>query len=408
MIDIVSKEDCVGCKACGDICPVNAITYEIDDEGFWFPKIDSERCVHCEKCSSACPVICKPKRLELNDSEPQGFGVYHNNKNVRYNSTSGGMYYALGELILSKGGYLVGCEFNDDYTAAIHTVENTENGLKKLMRTKYFQSDTEGIFKETENLLKDQKIVLFCGAPCQVGALYNFLGKEYDNLYTVDFICRGINTPYVYNKYMEELKCKYKSEIKEVHFKDKSKGWTTLGTRVRFKNGKEYYRNKDNDPWVNAFNIAYLYARKGCSNCRFKGFPRPADISFGDFWGPKWYPEFSDEDNYFGVSAALANNEKGKCLIESATEYMKIWTVDYKKIVEGNGALIQTFPQNPRRDEFFERIKKEPYSRVVWDIMGMKAPKRQLINAYKSMLLFIRAHMPEPLMNIYRSIRYKQ
>ena len=74
MIDIVSKEDCVGCKACGDICPVNAIAYEIDDEGFWFPKINNEKCVHCEKCSSACPVICTPKRLELNDSEPKVLG----------------------------------------------------------------------------------------------------------------------------------------------------------------------------------------------------------------------------------------------------------------------------------------------------------------------------------------------
>ena len=40
MIDKVQRKDCVGCKACGDICPTSAIAFSTDREGFWYPSID--------------------------------------------------------------------------------------------------------------------------------------------------------------------------------------------------------------------------------------------------------------------------------------------------------------------------------------------------------------------------------
>ena len=42
MIDIKEKYMCDGCHACYNVCPKDAINMEIDDEGFWYPKVNKE------------------------------------------------------------------------------------------------------------------------------------------------------------------------------------------------------------------------------------------------------------------------------------------------------------------------------------------------------------------------------
>lgn len=56
MIDIKRNEDCCGCNACGDICPKKAITFLVDKEGFWYPKVDKEKCIDCGLCNKVCPI----------------------------------------------------------------------------------------------------------------------------------------------------------------------------------------------------------------------------------------------------------------------------------------------------------------------------------------------------------------
>lgn len=48
------KEECCGCAACASICPVEAISMKLDEEGFYYPIIDKEKCVGCKVCLSVC------------------------------------------------------------------------------------------------------------------------------------------------------------------------------------------------------------------------------------------------------------------------------------------------------------------------------------------------------------------
>lgn len=50
-------------------------------------------------------------------------------------------------------------------------------------------------------------------------------------------------------------------------------------------------------------------ARPSCHNCKFKGFPRIADITLADFWGVEKYLS-KDYDNNLGTSMVLLNSEK--------------------------------------------------------------------------------------------------
>ena len=45
MIEINDKKDCCGCNACGDICHVQAISFQTDHEGFWYPVVDKNKSI---------------------------------------------------------------------------------------------------------------------------------------------------------------------------------------------------------------------------------------------------------------------------------------------------------------------------------------------------------------------------
>lgn len=47
---VVDKDTCVGCGACVDECPVEAITL-VDDKAV----INADECTECETCVEACP-----------------------------------------------------------------------------------------------------------------------------------------------------------------------------------------------------------------------------------------------------------------------------------------------------------------------------------------------------------------
>lgn len=127
--------------------------------------------------------------------DPNVYAAWTKDDKIRFDSTSGGIYYELASYFINSGGYIVGCVFSDDYKSAKHVVGRTYKDLQAIMGSKYFQSDTAGIYKRVLELLKRNERVLFCGTPCQVAALRAYLGREYENLYLLDFICKGINSP---------------------------------------------------------------------------------------------------------------------------------------------------------------------------------------------------------------------
>lgn len=96
MIQITDKTLCCGCNACGDICPYNAISYRADEEGFWYPVVDEALCVNCNLCEKVCPVIHKNEKI-IRYTEPLVYAAYSKNKDIRIDSTSGGIHSELSD-----------------------------------------------------------------------------------------------------------------------------------------------------------------------------------------------------------------------------------------------------------------------------------------------------------------------
>ena len=58
----VTNENCTGCRACVNICPVGCIKMKHDKEGFLIPEVDMNMCIGCKSCIRTCPLYNEVKK----------------------------------------------------------------------------------------------------------------------------------------------------------------------------------------------------------------------------------------------------------------------------------------------------------------------------------------------------------
>lgn len=366
MIGDMTKGQCTGCKMCADVCPHGAITFETDDKGFWYPHIDKEKCTDCGLCEKKCPSLHAEQVPEGN--EPMVWAAWSKDSTLRNRSTSGGVFYELARKIIENGGAVAGCRYGEDYKSANHFLARTMEELECLCGSKYFQSDTEGIYKAVKEELKKGKEVLFCGTPCQNAAMSMYLGDTEAEIYYMDFICRSINSPLAFREYISDLEKEYGAKATKVHLKNKKTGWRSLATRVCFENGAEYHKDKNADLWVKGFVGNDLYTRESCFECRYRTLPRKvSDITIGDFWGIAGESEY---DMFQGISVLMLNTEKGKRLFERAKGSLYIREKMIEDVLSGNKALLQNPVNSGKAEKFAELIKEKTFSEAVRQCIG--------------------------------------
>jgi acetyltransferase-like isoleucine patch superfamily enzyme/coenzyme F420-reducing hydrogenase beta subunit len=362
MIKIINKADCCGCNACGDACAHDAITFETDIEGFWYPKVDMSKCTDCHLCEKVCPII-NIKALKKNDyQEPICYAAEHKNIEVVFDSTSGGLFSALAEIMYRSKGYVGGAVYNDDFTVRQY-ISNDKEDLPKLRSSKYLQSNLKGFYKQVKQLVIAGEQVLVCGTPCQMATLRAFLRKDYDNLIIADFICRGINSPKVWLKYIASFEERYGSPVVYSKAKSKEYGWRNLTQKVILADGRHIYETKDQNDYTKGYLGTNAYCRPSCYDCKFKGFPRMADISLADFWGIEKVDKSMDKN--LGTSLVMVNSKKGEAFFEKAKARAKAIQVPFETILPGNFALTQSLPPSKvNREEFFADLDKMTFTEL--------------------------------------------
>ncbi len=379
MIEIKNKVDCCGCNACGDACAHGAITFKTDIEGFWYPEVDKAKCVDCGLCEKVCPII-HAQELKRNDFDKPAKTIAAINKDtiVRWNSTSGGAFSALADTMYEQNGYVSGALYNEDFSVSNY-VSNNHEDLDRLRSSKYLQSNAEGLYKEICTLLRKGEKVLACGTPCQMAGLRSYLMKDYDNLIIVDFICRGVNSPRVYRKYLDSLERKYGGKVIYVKAKNKELGWRNLTRKVVFDNGKKYYGVHMEDDFRRGYHTN-VFCRPSCYDCKFKGFPRIADITIADYWGiEKVDPNL---DNNIGTSMILLNSQKGVDFFESIKDKLEWHETKFESILPGNNALRKSIePAKIDRRQFFIDLDKGTFEDVTQKYFPLKSQNQKSLKA---------------------------
>jgi len=359
-IDISNKSHCSGCFACLQICPQKCTTMEYDNEGFLYPNVDKQNCISCGLCKKTCPM--ENEDMFVNDfNPPVTFGGWNNNMNIKMQSSSGGVFSTVAELVLNQGGVVFGAVFDDNIKLKHIMIDDVLN-LGKLRGSKYVQSEIGNTYIQAKTELENDRNVLFVGTPCQIGGLYAFLNKKYDGLITIDLVCHGVPSPKIFKDYIGGLEQKYNSKISYLNFRDKRTGWNSgISIKAEFGNSKEYFVIGYKDNFITGF-LNDMYLRPSCYECNFSKLPRVADISLGDFWGvANYYPELDDNK---GTSLILVNNIKGKAMIEKCKNKLILKLVDYKLALKHNPCIASSVIQNRKREQFFRNYNKKGWKYV--------------------------------------------
>ncbi len=355
MIDLKNKVDCCGCGACAQSCPKKCIEMKPNAEGFLYPEIDKARCVDCHLCEKVCPMISRKENSVLSV-----YAAQNKNDEVRSQSSSGGVFRLICENILNQGGVVFGCAFDENIVAKHIAVEKIED-IQKLQSSKYVQSDIGDVYICAEEFLKQGRLVLFSGTPCQIAGLKNYLGKEYENLFTVDLLCHGVPSPGVFEDYIRGLESKYCKKITVFNFRDKRKSWKRLFVRAEFKNGKEYFKFCGYDSYLSMF-LNNISQRPSCFKCPFATTNRQGDITLGDFWGiGRHIPEM---DGNKGTSMVITNTQKGAEMWKQIRDNTRCVETNIDVAISGNRVLLEPPKKSPNRDRFYEMYINEGYEKA--------------------------------------------
>lgn len=382
MIQIDSKEQCCGCRACEQRCPQKCIEMKTDEEGFLYPVINLERCIHCNMCGKVCPVI----NVESDQSENlEAFAAYNLDEKCRLESSSGGIFALLANQILSEGGVVCGVVMSAGCETVYHKMIERKEDLLDLRGSKYLQSDPLDVYTKVKQELSKNKKVLFTGTPCQVEGLKCFLGRDYENLLCVDFVCHGVPSPKLWEKYVSHRTKLAKAPPLQAYFRHKKYGWKTFAVLFEYSNNTAYVETVGRDPYMRMF-LRNLCLRPSCYTCRFKKMQRVSDLTMADFWGcDEVCPDLNDNK---GLSLIVVQSEKGKKLLKAIENHMVIREVDIHKAIKNNSAMLEVCKKPTKRDEFMNDLQSMEFidleKKYIWDNSIRGKIKRLIPKAVKN------------------------
>lgn len=356
---------CTGCFACKQVCAKGAI-HTIVKDGFFYPEVDSSLCVDCGLCTKACPVLNNNQATVTTGKEGSvSYAIWNNNQKVRLNSSSGGAFSALADKIIKNGGIVYGAAW-DSAMQLSHIGVDAIEGLEALRRSKYVQSNTDGIYRDIKAQLKTGRKLLFCGTPCQVAGLISFLGKkDYPNLLTVGVVCHGVPSQKSFDKYIREIEDEKGIKVYDCNFRSKKYGWCcglNLLVYGRTTGGKEVVVNKygTDNPFFNAF-LKQYFLRDSCYNCPFKEDPPRyhADIMLADSWCLWNSMSIKEIDFGKGISAVVTNTCKGQEYLKQCSDAITLIERPYSDFSSNTGLRRARKPQN--NDKAFEYLQNHSW-----------------------------------------------
>lgn len=312
------NETCTACGACASVCPKDCISFEFDEEGFYYPIIDKDKCIKCGLCEKNCHVL----DLNVPEVEKTTYYGYTKDEKLRYQSSSGGAFSAIADIILKNNGNVYGAVFDCNECILKHA-SSDDVGIETLRKSKYIESYMGKTIKSIQKDIDNGRYVMFCGTPCQAAAVKKAIKDENDLLLVVDFICHGVPSAMLFKEHCKKI---HKHEkLLSVDFRPKDKGWSSKNIRLRTRT-RTRTRSYNCDTFYYGFIKKNAFLRKSCYDCNYREV-HCSDITIADFWGYRKVQEDINDEK--GLSLIVTNNNKGKVIVENL-ENFSIVSIDNK------------------------------------------------------------------------------
>lgn len=374
-IETNNKYDCFNCTACSAICPNNCIKMiQNKDDGYYYPQKDNSKCIECGLCKKVC--------INLNNNNikqkiKKAYVLKNKDDKVRVISSSGGISDILMRYVIENNGIVYGVKYNEKMEV-IHSKANSILECEEFKTSKYVKSNLKKVYLEVKNDLKEQKLILFTGTPCQVAGLKSFLSeKELENVILCEIMCDSAASPLLFKKFIQHLEEKYKGKIVKFNFRGKNgKDETKIGI-IYFEDGRiiKLPANRINpySDYMQIFGCGYS-APYSCMNCKFEDITeRVSDFTIGDYWGRK---VFIKNDNK-GISFMLINSEKGLKIFDDVIKDKVIY-----EEVSVEEALDRNHVKNKsvilKKDDFYHDLS----------LMNFNQLKKKYVSKYRLRTMF--------------------
>lgn len=365
---LCNNNECTGCSACVSACPQNALELKKDSKGFLRPVIDTEKCIGCEICTNVCQKLL---RHMMKDNHKSSFYLAYaaklKDEQKRMQSQSGGLFTALAETILEKGGIVYGAGFDGNNHIKHFRITELDE-LNKLKGSKYVQSDINNCFQRIISDLNEGKAVLFSGTPCQVAgieSLLDFKKIDISNFYSCDLICHGVPSPAIYELYISWLESINNASITYFNFRDKMvNGWKNHLETYRF-SLPEFLCDENKKVVSNIYSDLFysnLTLGEACEKCKYASRNRPGDLTMADCWGiEKIKPDLWNDNK--GISVCLIQTKKGEYLFDMAKNKMDCFMINAEDYSQPNLAHATSVPCQKIR--FWNDFSKMPFDKLL-------------------------------------------
>lgn len=363
MKTVCAFNQCAGCMACVDVCPKGAITM-VDSLSAYNAVIDAGRCIDCNACHAVCQRN-HPAKQRPPANWYQGWAL---EPGLRHRCSSGGLATAVSEAFIEAGGIVCSCTFQEGQF--VFAFAETKGELQKFSGSKYVKSNPVGMYKKVKQFLKDGRKVLFVGLPCQVSAMKNYIGAQYEEqLYTADLICHGTPSPKILEIFLNQYGYSL-GELRDIQFRIKAKF-------MIYADHKSVVPNGVCDKYSIAFLNSLIYT-ENCYSCPYACKQRVSDLTLGDSWGTN----LPEEQQRQGISLILTQTQKGAELLNMANICLE--DVDIEKAIKNNQQLCEPSHPPKTRNSFFNGIEKnKKFNHLIFS----RYPKACLKQDIKSILI---------------------
>lgn len=342
-------ENCSGCKACENVCPMKCLKINITSRHHFIKIINMDQCIKCGKCIAVCPmkkaIIQKPIK---------GMLAWNRKYRIGKKSSSGGIASSIYLYCLKNNIDCIGVLFDKNQTLRYEFISNKES-VYKAAGSKYLYSDMNNIYWQIEEKIAQGKDVVFIGLPCHVSGLKNFCEErhvEVERLYTVDLVCHGVPMPIVFEQYLEGI-CK-KGHVRkpvDIFFRDKE---NPFGVTVKKNNRTIYNKSRYQD----AYMIAYIegYYMSSCYECPYATESRCSDITLKD--SSSGVGVKMKEIPLHNSSEILINSVRGEELLKQVQkEGVYMQKIPLEKLIKAD-PMLQHPTKQPQLYTIFCKLEK--------------------------------------------------
>lgn len=370
-MSILLTENCIGCGACQHACIPGSIELKQEHDGFIRAYISEIGCTGCGRCKIVCPQL-RAKRYR-----PEVFFAYQNPNSTELDkSQSGGAFLPLARAVIEQGGVVYGVQWGRKCSHVEFSRASTLEQVKLFSGSKYIPAPLNSILKKIKEDVKNERIVLFCGLPCQVAAIRNLFPHS-DNLFLIELLCMGPMSPHVWNI----LRHNMPSDLIHFWFRDKSRrGWGMRDARYEFSDGTSKSFCSEKFPAWKIFASGAAMS-SSCLNCKFRSLDRVADITLGDFWGIENFLPLPHAVRKRGISLVHAQTPTGERYLSALQAGILGKFKDFDKIVSTNGGyFLNSASIISRQKSFFNFSRVFGFRLSVWFIsllskIGYNFPK---------------------------------